>query len=40
VFSCGLKHFTDNLTKLLPEDDVAYQNKKLYNFKFNIPTIE
>ena len=36
----GLKGFTDNLTQLLPEDDVAYQNKKLYNFKFHIPTKE
>ena len=30
----------DNLTELLPEDDVAYQNKKLHNFKFHIPTKE
>ncbi len=30
----------DNLTELLPEDDVAYQNKKFYNFKFHIPTKE
>ena len=30
----------DNLTELLPEDDVAYQNKKLYNYKFHIPTKE
>ena len=30
--------FTDNLTELLPEDDVAYQNKKFYNYKFHIPT--
>ena len=36
--SYGLKRFTDNLTELLPEDDVAYQNKKLHNFKFHIPT--
>ena len=36
----GLNSFTDNLTELLPEDDVAYQNKKLYNFKFHIPTKE
>ena len=35
-----LTGFTDNLTELLPEDDVAYQNKKLYNFKFHIPTKE
>ena len=28
----------DNLTELLPEDDVACQNKKIYNFKFHIPT--
>ena len=26
--------------KLLPEDDAAYQNKNLYNFKFYIPTEE
>ena len=32
--------FTDNLTELQPEDDVAYQNKKLHNFKFHIPTKE
>ena len=30
----------DNLSELLPEDDVAYQNKKLHNFKFHIPTKE
>ena len=36
----GLNGFTDNLTQLLPEDDVAYQNKKFYNFKFHIPTKE
>ena len=30
----------DNLTQLLPEDDVAFQFKKLYNFKFHIPTKE
>ena len=36
----GLNGFTDNLTELLPKDDVAHQNKKLYNFKFNIPTKE
>ena len=35
--TCG---FTDNLTQLLPEDDAAYQNKKLHNFKFRIPTRE
>ena len=34
----GLKGFTDNLTQLQPEDDAAYQNKKLHNFKFHIPT--
>ena len=33
----GLNGFTDNLTQLLPEDDAAYQNKKLHNFKFHIP---
>ena len=32
--------FTDNLTELLPEDDAAYQNIKLYNYKFHIPTKE
>ena len=36
--SYGLNRFTDNLTQLLPEDDAAYQNKKLHNFKFHIPT--
>ena len=36
----GLKRFTDNLTELLPEDDAAYQNKKLHNYKFHIPTKE
>ena len=36
----GLNGFTDNLTELLPEDDVAYQTKKLHNFKFRIPTKE
>ena len=36
----GLKGFTDNLTQILPEDDAAYQNKKLHNFKFHIPTKE
>ena len=36
----GLKGFTDNLYELLPEDDAAYQNKKLHNFKFHIPTKE
>ena len=36
----GLNGFTDNLSELLPEDDAAYQNKKLYNFKFHIPTKE
>ena len=34
----GLNGFTDNLTQLLPEDDIAYQNKKFYNYKFHIPT--
>ena len=28
----------DNLTELLPEDDVACQNKRFYNFKFHIPS--
>ena len=36
----GLNNFTNNLTQLLPEDDIAYQKKKLYNFKFHIPTKE
>ena len=36
----GLNGFTDNLTKLQHEDDVAYQNKKFYNFEFHIPTKE
>ena len=36
----GLNGFTDNLANLQSEDDVAYQNKKLYNYKFHIPTKE
>ena len=36
----GLNGFTDNLTQLQPEDDIVYQNKKLHNFKFHIPTKE
>ena len=36
----GLNGFVDNLTQLLPEDDAAYQNKKLHNYKFHIPTKE
>ena len=32
--------YNDDLSQLLPEDDAAYQNKKLYNFKFHIPTKE
>ena len=36
----GLNDFTDNLSELLLEDDAAYQNKKLHNFKFHIPTKE
>ena len=36
----GLNGFTDNLTKLIPEDDAAYQTKNFYNFKFHIPTKE
>ena len=36
----GLNGFTDNLTQLLPKDDAAYQNKKLHNYKFHIPTKE
>ena len=36
----GLKNFTDKLFVLSLKDDAAYQNKKLYNFKFHIPTIE
>ena len=32
--------FTDNLTELLQEDDAAYQNKKLHNYKFHMPTKE
>ena len=39
-YEYGLNGFTDNLTQLLPEDDAAYQNKKLYNYKFHIPTKE
>ena len=40
VLKYGLNGFTDNLNELLPEDDAAYQNKKLHNFKFHIPTKE
>jgi hypothetical protein len=36
----GLNEFTDNLTKLLPEDDAAYQFKKCHNYKFHIPSKE
>ena len=36
----GLKDFTDNLTELVPEDDAAYQNKHIGNYKFHIPTKE
>ena len=36
----GLNGFTDNLTQLQPEDDIVYQNKKFYNYKFHIPTKE
>ncbi len=36
----GFNTFVDNLTQLFPEDDAAYQNKKLHNFKFHIPTKE
>ena len=36
----GLNGFTDNLANLQPEDDIVYQNKKFYNFKFYIPTKE
>ena len=39
-YEYGLNGFTDNLTKLIPEDDAAYKNKKFYNFKFYIPTKE
>ena len=39
-YEYGLNGFTDNLTKLIPEDDAAYQNKKFYNFKFYIPSKE
>ena len=34
----GYKNFTDNLTQLLPEDDAAYQNMHIGNFKFHMPT--
>ena len=30
----------DKLINIQPEDDVAYQNKKLYDFKFHIPSKE
>ena len=36
----GLNGFIDNLTELLSEDDAAYQNKHIGNFKFHIPTKE
>ena len=36
----GYNNFSDDLTQLLPEDDAAYQNMHLYNFKFHIPTKE
>ena len=39
-YEYGLNGFIDNLTKLIPEDDAAYKNKKFYNFKFYIPTKE
>ena len=32
--------YNDNLVQLEPEDDAAYQNKKLHNYKFHIPTKE
>lgn len=32
--------YNDDLTQLELEDDAAYQNKKLHNFKFHIPTSE
>ena len=42
IHTDGLSKYNkkDNLTELLPEDDAAYQNKKLHNFKFHIPTKE
>ena len=36
----GLNGFTDTLTDLQLEDDVAYQNKHIGNYKFHIPTKE
>ena len=39
-YEYGLNGFTDNLANLQSEDDTAYQNKKLHNFKFHIPTKE
>ena len=36
----GLNGFTDNLSELLLEDDIAYQFKKYNNLKFHIPTKE
>ena len=39
-YEYGLNGFTDNLANLQSEDDAAYQNKKLHNFKFHIPTKE
>ena len=35
----GYNNYIDNLTELEPEDDAAYQNLHLYNFKFYMPTI-
>ena len=36
----GLNGFTDKLFVLSLKDDAAYQNKKLHNFKFHIPSKE
>ena len=36
----GLNGFTDDLTQLLPEDDMAHQTKKPHNYKFHIPSKE
>ena len=36
----GFNGFIDNLTELQLEDDAAYQNKHLYNYKFHIPSKE
>lgn len=36
----GYLNHSDNLFELLPEDDVAYQNMHIGNYKFHMPTKE